>query len=111
MSFAGLDAWLRLRSDADLFSGVVLIRRGDATLFAGAYGWASRRWAVPVLWLPRFDTASITKLLALLRSGGPGMCRLTRVVCSSDRQSELGEGCRDAKAWQGVGDEFVVAAA
>jgi CubicO group peptidase (beta-lactamase class C family) len=62
MSFAGLDAWLRSRSDADLFSGVVLIRRGDATLFTGAYGWASRRWAAPVRLATRFDTASITKL-------------------------------------------------
>lgn len=62
MSFAGLDAWLRSRSDADLFSGVVLIRRSDATLFTGAYGWASRRWAVPVALATRFDTASITKL-------------------------------------------------
>jgi len=62
MSFAGLDAWLRSRSDADLFSGVVLIRRGDTTLFTGAYGWASRRWAVPVALATRFDTASITKL-------------------------------------------------
>src|SRR6185436_7940750 len=62
MSFAGLDAWLRSRSDADLFSGVVLIRRGEATLFSGAYGWASRRWAEPVSLATRFDAASITKL-------------------------------------------------
>jgi hypothetical protein len=60
MSFAGLDAWLRSRADADLFSGVVLIRRGDATLFTGAYGWSSRRWAVPLTLGTRFDTASIT---------------------------------------------------
>jgi CubicO group peptidase (beta-lactamase class C family) len=40
----------------------VLIRRGDATLFTGAYGWASRRWAAPVTPATRFDTASITKL-------------------------------------------------
>jgi len=62
MSFAGLDVWLRSRATADLFSGVVLIRRGERALFAGAYGWASRRWAVPVTLTTRFDTASITKL-------------------------------------------------
>src|SRR5215207_10005617 len=62
MSFAGLDGWLRSRADADLFSGVVLIRRGESTLFSGAYGWASRRWSAPVTLATRFDTASITKL-------------------------------------------------
>jgi len=62
MPFAGLDAWLRSRAAGDLFSGVVLIRRSDTTLFSGAYGWASRRWAVPVRLATRFDTASITKL-------------------------------------------------
>ncbi len=62
MSFAELDAWLRSRAADDMFSGVVLIRRGERTLFSGAYGWASRRWAVPVTLATRFDTASITKL-------------------------------------------------
>jgi len=60
--FTGLDAWLRPRAADELFSGVVLIRRGDTTVFSGAYGWASRRWAVPVSPDTRFDTASITKL-------------------------------------------------
>jgi hypothetical protein len=32
-------------------------------------------------------------------------------VCRSDRQGELGEGCREAQAGWGVGGEFVVAAA
>jgi CubicO group peptidase (beta-lactamase class C family) len=87
MSFAGLDAWLRSRSDADLFSGVVLIRRGDATLFTGAYGWATRRWAVPVSLATRFDTASITKLftsvaaLQLVDQGRLGLdTRIVEVV-------------------------------
>jgi CubicO group peptidase (beta-lactamase class C family) len=59
---AGLDGWLRSRAAGDLFSGVVLIRRGETTVFSGAYGWATRRWAVPVSLATRFDTASITKL-------------------------------------------------
>ena len=45
-----------------------------------------------------------------MRLAGPGIRRLTQVY-SSDRQSEFGEGCREAKAWRGVGGEFVVAAA
>jgi CubicO group peptidase (beta-lactamase class C family) len=62
VSFADLDAWLSARAAADEFSGVVLIRRGEQTVFSGAYGWASRRWAVPNTLATRFDTASITKL-------------------------------------------------
>jgi CubicO group peptidase (beta-lactamase class C family) len=62
VSFAGLDGWLRSRAAGDLFSGVVLIRRGETTVFSGAYGWATRRWAVPISLANRFDTASITKL-------------------------------------------------
>ena len=62
MAFAELDPWPRSRADADEFSGVVLIRRGRQTLFSGGYGWASRRWPVPVTDHMRFDTASITKL-------------------------------------------------
>ena len=53
---------------------------------------------------------SADRVQGLLRSGGPGMHRLTQVR-SSDRQSKFGEGCREAKAWRGVGGEFVVAAA
>jgi CubicO group peptidase (beta-lactamase class C family) len=62
MSFTELDGWLSDRAAADEFSGVVLIRRGERTEFSGAYGWASRRWPVPMTEAMRFDTASITKL-------------------------------------------------
>jgi CubicO group peptidase (beta-lactamase class C family) len=75
MSFAGLDGWLRSHAAGDLFSGVVLIRRGETTVFSGAYGWATRRWAVPVSLATRFDTASITKLftaVAALQLVGEG---------------------------------------
>ena len=62
MSLTGLDDWLAGRAAADRFSGVVLIRRGDETVFSGAYGLATRRWNVPNNLNTRFDTASITKL-------------------------------------------------
>jgi CubicO group peptidase (beta-lactamase class C family) len=62
MSFDGLDGWLRARAAADEFSGVVLISRAGATVFSRAYGWASRRWRVPVTAETRFDTASIGKV-------------------------------------------------
>lgn len=44
------------------FSGVVLLKRGEQTLFEGAYGLASPRWGVANTLHTRFDTASITKL-------------------------------------------------
>ena len=44
------------------FNGVVEIRRGDASLFAGAYGLASPRWGIPNSLDMRFDLASISKL-------------------------------------------------
>jgi CubicO group peptidase (beta-lactamase class C family) len=75
VSFAGLEGWLRSRAAGDLFSGVVLIRRDETTVFSGAYGWATRRWAVPVSSTTRFDTASITKLftaVAALQLVGEG---------------------------------------
>jgi hypothetical protein len=57
--FTGLEAWLRSRAAGDLFSGVVLIRRGERTLFSGAYGWASHRWAVPASSPGRCATALV----------------------------------------------------
>ena len=57
------------------FSGVVLLRRGDDTVFEGAYGLASPRWGVANAMDTRFDTASITKLftsVAVLQLVGRG---------------------------------------
>ncbi len=55
---SGLDAFI---ADQE-FSGVVLVKRGTATVFEAAAGLASQRWAVPNTLDTRFDTASITKL-------------------------------------------------
>jgi CubicO group peptidase (beta-lactamase class C family) len=44
------------------FSGVVLVRKGAATLFEAASGLASPRWNAENTLDTRFDTASITKL-------------------------------------------------
>jgi CubicO group peptidase (beta-lactamase class C family) len=48
------------------FSGVVRIDRGDEILFANAYGFADRRWAVPNDIDTRFAIASGTKGLTAL---------------------------------------------
>ena len=61
------------------FSGVVLLRRGDDTVFEGAYGLASPRWGVANAMDTRFDTASITKLftsVAVLQLVGRGELEL-----------------------------------
>jgi CubicO group peptidase (beta-lactamase class C family) len=58
MDTAGLTDFL----DAQEFSGVVLVRRGGATVFESATGVASRRTNEPITLDTRFDTASITKL-------------------------------------------------
>ncbi len=58
MDTSGLDDFLASTG----FNGVVLVRRGEETLFEAACGLASRRWDVPNTADTRFDTASITKL-------------------------------------------------
>jgi CubicO group peptidase (beta-lactamase class C family) len=57
-----LDRYFQELGEQDRFSGVVLVTRGDARLYAGAYGYASRAWKVRNTLDLRFDTASVTKL-------------------------------------------------
>ncbi|MFC3452025.1 serine hydrolase domain-containing protein [Amycolatopsis speibonae] len=83
MDFAELDTWLTERAGEDRFSGVVLIRRGDETLFERGYGLASRRWSVPNAPDVRYDTASITKVvtsIAALRLVDEGRLDLDRPI-------------------------------
>jgi CubicO group peptidase (beta-lactamase class C family) len=54
----GLDAFL---ADQD-FSGVVLVKKGNATVFEAATGLATQRWGIPNTLETRFDSAGITKL-------------------------------------------------
>jgi CubicO group peptidase (beta-lactamase class C family) len=71
MDIAGLDTFL----DEKDFSGVVLVRNGDETVFEAARGLASRHWDIPNSMDMRFDTASITKLftsVAVLQQVGSG---------------------------------------
>ena len=79
-----LDAYLRAHEIQEQFSGVVLITQGEATLFAGAYGYAHRGWRAPNTLDVRFDTASVTKLftaVAALQMIDRGMFTLgTRAV-------------------------------
>jgi CubicO group peptidase (beta-lactamase class C family) len=58
MDLTGIDDFL----DAQDFSGVVLLKEGDRTVFESATGLASRRWDIPNTLATRFDSASITKL-------------------------------------------------
>ncbi|MDJ0333808.1 serine hydrolase domain-containing protein [Salinibacterium sp. G-O1] len=58
MDTSGLDDFL---ADQD-FSGVVLIRDGNRTVYEAATGLATQRWGIHNTLNTRFDTASITKL-------------------------------------------------
>lgn len=62
MKFDKLNPYFQELEQQDKFSGVVLITQGDAQLYAGTYGYASRPWRIPNTLDMRFDTASITKL-------------------------------------------------
>jgi CubicO group peptidase (beta-lactamase class C family) len=57
-----LEAYFNRLVANDAFSGVVLVTQGAQTLYAAAYGYASRAWKIPNTLETRFDTASITKL-------------------------------------------------
>ena len=57
-----LDEYFQGLEQRGEFSGVVLITRGNAQLYARAYGYASRAWKISNTMDMRFDTASITKL-------------------------------------------------
>lgn len=83
MPFDKLDAWLRERAGKDEYSGAVLVQRDSETVFAGAYGPASRRWPVPNTMATRFDIASMTKLftgVAALQLVGDGRLDLDALI-------------------------------
>ncbi len=52
---------LRDLADEGLFSGAVLVARGDEELFSKAYGYANREWKVPNTPNAVFRIGSITK--------------------------------------------------
>lgn len=63
MTFAErLDQVITNRSKAEQFSGVVLVKRGEDTLFQAAYGYANRSWKISNRVDTRFRIASISKL-------------------------------------------------
>lgn len=71
MDIDGLDAFLEEHN----FSGVVLARQGNRTVYEAATGLATQRWLIPNTLETRFDTASITKLftsVAVLQQVGLG---------------------------------------
>lgn len=66
---ARIDAALRDLARRDLFSGVVLIARGDEILFNRAYGLASREYNVPARADMRFNLASANKMFTAVAIG------------------------------------------
>ena len=57
-----LDSLLDQAAGASAFSGVVLIKHGDETVFARAAGYANRQWRIPNQLRTRFRLASVGKV-------------------------------------------------
>jgi len=57
-----LDHYFHELEEQEKYSGVVLITQRETSLYAGAFGYASRSWKIKNTLDMRFDTASITKL-------------------------------------------------
>ncbi len=78
-----LSVFLREEEAADRFSGVVVIERGGAIVFSGAYGHAHLGLDVPNCTDTRFNTASITKMfttVAVLQLVEQGVLSLDATV-------------------------------
>lgn len=59
---AEIDRLAKLLADADVFSGVIAIARGNEILYLGSFGKADRATGEPVRAGTRFDLASLTKM-------------------------------------------------
>ncbi len=68
---AEVGAFLEKRAAADVFSGAVLVARGDAVIFEQAYGLASKSFGVPNTPDTRFNVGSMYKMLT-----GVAICQL-----------------------------------
>lgn len=78
-----IDARVRAYVDAGLFSGVVLVSRGDRVVFERAYGLADRTFGVPNTTTTKFHIASLSKPItaaAVLLLADRGMLSLTDPV-------------------------------
>lgn len=78
-----IDARVRAYVDAGLFSGVVLVSRGDRVVFEKAYGLADRGFGVPNTTTTKFHIASLSKPItaaAVLLLADRGMLALADPV-------------------------------
>jgi CubicO group peptidase (beta-lactamase class C family) len=78
-----IDARVRAYVDAGLFSGVVLVSRGDRVVFERAYGLADRTFGAPNTTTTKFHIASLSKPItaaAVLLLADRGMLSLTDPV-------------------------------
>ncbi len=56
-----MDAYVRRYADADFFSGVVRVTKGDRVIYENAFGFADRALQVPNSLQTRFQIASLSK--------------------------------------------------
>mgnify|MGYP002713007251 CR=1 FL=1 len=83
MKFDSLKQTLAEREANGEFSGTVLLTKNGEELFAGAYGFANRPWQVRNTIDTRYETASLTKLIAsvaVLQLIDKGQLRLDTAV-------------------------------
>ena len=83
-SVPNLGPWLAERAAADEFSGAVIVARGDAVLFRGAYGFADREARTPLTPEHRFRIGSLSKQFTaalILRLHDQGVLSVDDPVC------------------------------
>jgi len=76
---ARLDTAVRYYADDDLFTGAILVARGDTMLLNKAYGYANREWRTPNTVDTKFRIGSLTKQFtaaAVLRLQEQGKLRV-----------------------------------
>jgi CubicO group peptidase (beta-lactamase class C family) len=56
-----MDAYVRRYAEAELFSGVVRVTKGDGVVYENAFGFADRALRVPNSLETRFQIASLSK--------------------------------------------------
>jgi CubicO group peptidase (beta-lactamase class C family) len=97
MAFDGkLNQLLNAKTAREEFSGVVLVKQNDGTLFEGAYGYANRSWKVRNRVDTRFRIASISKMftaVAVLQLVDAGLLSLDASVveCLGLRDTRIPE--------------------
>lgn len=64
-----LDLYLKEQAEKEIFSGVVLIKKGNRNFYEGAFGYANRTWKIPPDRKTKFRIASLSKIFTAVAIG------------------------------------------